>query len=53
MLSMFTKGEARTLKAQKPCVDACVIAMGGQVGTKNQAPVHAINPRDPGGPGFM
>ena len=36
----------------KPC--GCVVVCGGLVGiAMNQAAAHAINPRDPGGLGFM
>ena len=48
MLYSFTSIEAKTSKALKPCAGGVVVC--GQVQGMNQAAIHAINPRDPGGP---
>lgn len=50
MFGMIHSIQIASLKAQKPC--GGVIVCAGQVG-QNQAAAHAINPRDPGRPGFM
>jgi len=50
MSFLSTKAESNLVKAAKPCVGG--VMCGGQAGM-NQAPIHAVNPRDPGGLGFM